>query len=155
MTRSPATRAVPVVATVGEPVVDVPVATVPRRVVSTPVQPSACAARFTADWFEVRVAMVAPMAMSAVVSTRKHWCQIPAPAVVVTPEPTAVAWLAVAVAPPTLELVMVGAVTEAMLSQVPVMWMSVPARMTAPVVLVTARVVPAVVESRCRADLGR
>jgi hypothetical protein len=38
-----------------------------------------------------------------------------------------VAWFAMAVPPPTVEQVMVGAVTEAMLSQVPVMWMSVPA----------------------------
>jgi hypothetical protein len=81
--------------------------------------------------------------MLAVVKARKHWCQTPDPAVVVIPEPMAVAWLAVAVAPPMVEEVMVGAVTEAMLSQQPVMWISVPAGITAPVVLVTARVVAA------------
>jgi len=70
---------------------------------------------------------------------------MPDPAVVVTPEPIAVAWLAVAVPPPTVELVTVGAVTELMLSQHPVMWMKVPAGMIAPVVFVTVMVVPAVV----------
>src|SRR4051812_16149268 len=68
---------------------------------------------------------------------------MPDPAVVVTPDPTGVAWFAAAVAPPMVEQVIVGAVTEAMLSQVPVMWTNVPAGMVAPVVLTTARGVPA------------
>lgn len=72
---------------------------------------------------------------------RKHWCQIPAPAVVVTPEPIAVAWLVIGASPPEAAQVTVGAVTLAMLSKAQQTCTSVP---TGIVTLAwTTRLVPA------------
>jgi hypothetical protein len=72
ITASPVTGEVTPVAATGAPVVETAVTAEPRRLVLAPLKPRAVPTPLAADWLEVIVAMVAPMAMLEVVSTRKH-----------------------------------------------------------------------------------
>jgi hypothetical protein len=142
-TRSPVTRAVPDVTALGVPAVDVPVTTVARSVFWTPVNPSTTAAALP-PWLVLkeRVEMVAPLEICAPVITDHVWCQIPDPAVVVTPDPVTAA-RAVHAVPPAVDGVTTGAVVEAGLSNVSERMRSAPAGMVVDAVTVTE--LPAVV----------